>query len=349
MSEMNSNPIYKLVDDCTRKANVSEIIINNPQSIFIEEDGQFVKVNVKTTVDEIATFAKYLAIQNGRTIDLEHPILDGSLSDGSRVNIILNPFSLGSPAITIRKFLKHIKRFDSSPGIFGLSPKWVMFLKTLIKAKMNFIVSGGTGVGKTTFMNLLIQEVSPDQRVITIEDTRELNFELPNVVRLEAKSNVKVGVATLSIRDLVKNTLRMRPDRIIIGECRGPEVFDLLQAMNTGHEGSFASVHSNSPAECLLRMENLFLLTGHDVPLRSVRFQIATAVDFVIQINRTKDGKRIISHISEITGMEGDKILLSELAKVSANDQLKSTGIGAKRLELLMKHGLPLDFFAQKD
>jgi pilus assembly protein CpaF len=206
------------------------------------------------------------------------------------------------------------------------------------------MVSGGTGVGKTTFLNLLLQEINPLERVITIEDTRELQIQLPNVVRLETRGASFTGGAVLGMRDLVKNTLRMRPDRIIIGEVRGAEVFDLLQAMNTGHDGSMASIHSNNPGECLNRLENLYLLSGHDVPLRAIRQQIGTAIDFILQLKRTRDGQRVVGQISEVAGMEGERILLQDVG-ILRQDKLEFTGMVPKDMQKLIEAGLPKDFF----
>lgn len=346
---MSENTIHKLLVDLTSKTDITEIIINSPKSIYVERKGVFEKLSYQTTVDDIKHFAKDIAKLNNKEISAGVPILDGNLADGSRINVIMDPYASGCPAITIRKYLKNIKKFDANPGIFGLTPKWTTFLRALISSRMNLIIAGGTGVGKTTFMNLLMQEINPNERVITIEDTKELNFDLPNVVRLEARLNTTGGMASISIRDLVKNTLRMRPDRIVIGEARGGELFDLLQAMNTGHEGSFTSIHANTPSECLSRVENLFLLAGYDVPMKAIRYQVATAVDFIIQVGRLKDGTRVLKQISEITGMEGDKILMSDLMKCDDKGKLKGTGLAAKRLEELLDAGLDTDFFSQKD
>jgi pilus assembly protein CpaF len=224
-----------------------------------------------------------------------------------------------------------------------LNQNWTYFLKTLIKAKVNIVVAGGTGVGKTTFLNLLLQEIPQKERIVTIEDTRELQFNLPNVVRLEARPPVG-DQKGLTIRNLLKNTLRMRPDRIIVGECRGEEVFDLLQAMNTGHEGSMTSIHANTPSECLMRLENLYLLSGYDLPIKALRYQVSSAVDFIIQIRRDKDGKRIVSHVTEIANMEGDKILMQDVGAYK-NGEFKFTGLVPSCAERLQKAGLPKDFF----
>lgn len=346
---MNSNnSVQKILSELEKKQDITEVIFNGPQSIFIERNGEFVKLNAQTSEKDILDFAHDIAKFNHKDLGPDRPILDGNLPDGSRVNIIIPPYASDFPAITIRKYIKTIKKFDSSPGIFGLSPKWVELIQCLVKSRMNIVVSGGTGVGKTTFMNLMLQEVPSDQRVISIEDTRELTFDLPNAVRLEARLSSSSGLAVISMRDLVKNALRMRPDRIIIGEARGGELFDLLQAMNTGHQGSITSIHSNNTQECLQRMENLFYMSGFDVPSKVIRQQFSTAVDFIIQLGRLRDGTRVVKQISEITGMESDRLLLNEIAKVSEKGVLKSTGLAVKRMEQLMQAGLPQDFFATK-
>ncbi|MCK5882972.1 MAG: CpaF family protein, partial [Bacteriovoracaceae bacterium] len=241
-----------------------------------------------------------------------------------------------------------IKEFDTSPDVFGLSPKWIDFLKALVYSRCNIIVSGGTGVGKTTFLNLLLNEIPAGERVVTIEDTIELSFDLPNLVKLEARGSTATQGTNITIQDLVKNTLRMRPDRIIIGETRGGELFDLLQAMNTGHEGSMSTVHANSTSECLARFETLFMLAGYDVPYHVVRSQISSAIDFVIQLTRDREGKRIVGKISEVTGMETDRILLQDIGDIE-DDRLVPTGITPKRLHKIHRHGgIELDFFNTK-
>lgn len=336
--------IQELIDELALKVGVSELIINRPDSIYIEKDGELIRIDSKFTDAEIEEFAESIAAFNRKEFSGNSPTLDGNLPDGSRINIIHKDYTGGSHAITVRRYLKTIKKFDTSPGIFGLSEDWVNFLKTLVKAKLNVVVSGGTGVGKTTLLNLLLQEISPRERIITIEDTRELQFALPNVVRLEARPSSRLDVG-LNIRELLKNTLRMRPDRIVVGEVRGGEVFDLLQAMNTGHEGSMTSIHANSPNECLMRLESLFLLSGHDIPIKALRYQIDSAVDFIIQIRRDKAGNRIVHQVTEVAGMEGDRILLQDIGTVK-KEVLEFTGLVPSVFAKLQKAGMPKDFFA---
>jgi len=339
-----ANNAWKLLNDLSSKKGITEIIINNTDNIYIERDGELIRLNVRIPAEEIMSFCKDIAKFNKVNFNLNHPIIDGVLPDGSRVNIISQTYTTGAPAITIRKYLKNIQTFDESPGIFGLSEKWKVFIQALVQSKQNIIISGGTGNGKTTFMNLMLQEVSPTERVVTIEDTKELQVTLPNTVRLVSRGTSSNIDQPLTIRDLLKNTLRMRPDRIIIGEVRGGEAFDLLQAMNTGHNGSMCTIHANTPAECLSRLENLFLFSGFDIPMLAVRQQVSTAVDFVIQLDRTREGKRIVRKITEVSNMEGDRILLQDVG-IHEDGQAVFTGLVPKRMKDLIDYGLNADFF----
>lgn len=341
---MNFNTVTKLLKDLSTKDGITEIIINNPSNIYIERQGDLIRLNTTLDPKDIIQFCKDVAIFNKTSFNMNKPIIDGSLPDGSRINIISSLYTGDSPAITIRKYLKTIQEFDSSPGVFGLNEKWVDFLKVLVQAKSNILISGGTGRGKTTFLNLLLQEISMTERVVTIEDTKELSFDIPNTVRLLAKSNTFDIETPLSSRDLLKNTLRMRPDRIIIGEVRGGEAFDMLQAMNTGHEGSMCTIHATDAANALIRLENLFMLAGMDIPLKAIRQQISNAMDFVIQLEKDLDGNRIISTITEVSNMEGDNILTQTIAR-HEDGELKFTGIVPKRMVHLNKYGLENNFF----
>jgi pilus assembly protein CpaF len=343
---MSQNTVWNLINDLNKKSGITEISINGPKHIFVEKGGQYIQLNANIPKDDINSFVKDVADLNNKVCDKDHPILDGNLPDGSRVNIIMEPFVMGAPAISIRKYLKFISTFEANENIFGLNSKWVELFKSMIGARSNIVVSGGTGVGKTTFLNLLIAEIPKAERVITIEDTLELNINLPNVVRLESGAKSRYSAASITTRDLVKNTLRMRPDRIIIGETRGGELFDLLQAMNTGHEGSMTSVHSNSAGECLSRLETLFLLAGFEIPMIVVRKQISSAIDFIVQIGRNEEGQRVVTEVIELCGMEGTNILSQKILVRNENDQLVFSGYAPRTLEKLHKHGgLPLNFF----
>jgi pilus assembly protein CpaF len=342
---MARTKIHDFLDEIAKRNGITEVIINRPDNVFVEKDGELIKLETRFKDEDIEGFCQEVAQYNRKAFSPQTPILDGNLPDGSRINLIHKDYTNSHHAITIRKYLKNIKNFADAPGIFGLDADWVYFLQMLVKSRMNVIVSGGTGVGKTTFLNLLLQEIDPKERIITIEDTRELQFTHANTVRLEARPPVE-KIQGLSIRDLLKNTLRMRPDRIIVGEVRGGEVFDLLQAMNTGHEGSMTSVHANSPAECLLRLENLYMLAGYELPLRALRYQISSAVDYIIQIKRNKTGERIISQVTEIAGMEGDRILMQDIGLNKETEMgLEFTGLVPSNMPKLQQAGLAKEFF----
>lgn len=339
------NPVWKFLEDISTKKGINEIVINGPKSVFVERAGEFIGLNVTFTKTDLTGFIDEVAKYNKKKCDHESPLFDGSLPDGSRVNIILAPFCTSFCAITIRKYTVSNLTLDGHSQSFGIAERWVKFFKALVKSKQNFVISGGTGVGKTTFMNMLIREIPQDQRIITIEDTIELNVPHVNNVRLESGAKLEEGESNISTRDLVKNTLRMRPDRIIIGEVRGPEVFDLLQAMNTGHDGSMASVHANSPVECLSRLETLFLMSGFDLPYHVVRRQISTAVDYIIQLGRGPGGKRMVKNVLEINGMEASTILTSSILE-EIDGELQSTGVVPNKIRDLVETGeISRDYF----
>jgi pilus assembly protein CpaF len=345
MEGQTQNSVWNLLTELGTKKGITEIVINGPKLVFVERQGQFIQLNVNLTKNDLYEFIGEVATFNKKECSSDTPILDGNLPDGSRINAIVEPFCSGSPAISIRKYLKSISTFEGSPGVFGLAPNWVTLLKGMVAARSNIIISGGTGVGKTTFMNLLLHEINPAERIVAIEDTLELTVDLPNVVRLESGARTNSS-ANIGVRDLVKNTLRMRPDRIIIGEVRGGELFDLLQAMNTGHDGSMSSVHSSSPAECLNRLETLFLLAGYDVPSQVVKRQIGSAVDFIIQLGRDREGQRLVTQIFEVTGMDGTNIITQIIADASEEGILTATGIAPKCMSRLhLDGGLPMNFF----
>ena len=340
-----NNSVWNLLNDLSKKSGITEILINGPKSVFVEKSGEFIQLNANIPAEDIKKFIKEVADFNQKHCDSDNPILDGNLPDGSRINIINGPFVNGSPAISIRKYLKFISSFDNNQAIFGLTPHWIDLIKAIIAARLNTVVSGGTGVGKTTFLNLMINEISKHERIVAIEDTPELSINIPNVVRLESGSKLLQSKSTLSTRDLVKNTLRMRPDRIIIGEIRGGELFDLLQAMNTGHDGSMTSVHASSGSECLSRMETLFLLSGIEIPLNVVRRQISSAIQFIIQLGRDKEGNRVVTEIIEVCGMEGSTLLIQQIA-VREEGFLEFKGIVPKSMDKLHRlGGLPVNFF----
>ncbi len=344
---VEKNSAWKLIDELSRKQGITEIMINGTNNIYIERDGEFIRLNSTLKREDIYSFCKDVALFNKKPYDSHSPIIDGKLPDGSRVNIISSLYTTGTPAITIRKYLKSIRTFTQSPGLFGLNDeKWSIFFQNLVKAKFNIIVSGGTGTGKTTFLNLLMQEVPKMERVITIEDTRELQFNLSNVIRLESKSGAELLKGGLDTRALLKNTLRMRPDRIIIGEVRSEETFDLLQAMNTGHNGSMTSLHSSSPADCITRLENLFLLAGYDIPVRAIRQQISSAIDFIIQIGKNKEGARVVTQVSEVTGIEEEKVSLMDIGRYDEDKkELLFSGLVPSQMKRFIDIGMEANFF----
>ncbi len=340
----SNNSVWILIEKLSTKTGITEIAINGPDDVYIEKDGNFVPVEVKITQKSILEFVQQVASFNQKDIDDSSPLFNGNLPDGSRVNITMPPIRIDGPAITIRRFLKNLQSFDSRPGIFGLSPEWVSFLRAAVKAKFNIIISGGTGVGKTTFLNLLLQESEKHDRKILIEDVRELNIQMPNTIRME--STILPNGRAITIRDLVKNSLRMRPDRLVIGEIRGEEVFDLLQALNTGHDGCIATIHANQPRECLMRMESLYLLSGHEVPFQVIRHQIGRGLDLIIQLKRNRNGLRVVSHITEVCEMSGDQVLMQDLGVLGKDmDYIVSTKFLPKNIERLEKNGFNRKMF----
>lgn len=339
-----NNSIWRLLKDLQVKKGISEIIINDDQTVYIERSGEMIRLAVELEKSDFEVFCSEVASFNNANFDVNNPIIDGSLPDGSRINIISSIYTKKLPAITIRKYLSHISSFDELGGKFGISAKWITLFKCLVKAKKNIIISGGTNVGKTTFMNLLMKEIFPNERVIIIEDTSEIKCNLKNRVNLVASHNRSQVESPLEIRDLIKNSLRMRPDRIIIGEVRGGEAFDLLQAMNTGHDGSMTTVHANSTPEALMRLESLFSYSGYDVPLRAIRKQLSLGVDFIIQLGKAKNGERIVKTVSEVAGMEGDVVLLQDIGTSSETGPI-FTGLVPTCISSLVGFGLDEDFF----
>ena len=295
-------------------SSVTEIMVNNYDDIYVERDGRLIKSEAQfSSPQSIRAIIDRIISPLGRRIDESSPIVDARLKDGSRVNAIIPPLALRGPSITIRKFPE--RRFGSSDLLRfnSASKKMIEFLEACVLNRCNIIVSGGTGSGKTTLLNILSNYIPEQERVITVEDAAELQLGQPHVVSLEARPANMEGRGQVTIRDLVKNCLRMRPDRIVVGECRGGEALDMLQAMNTGHDGSFTTAHANSPADMLRRLEVMVLMAGMDLPIIAIREQVASAVDIVVQQTRYSDGSRRITQISEITGIESGTIQLNDL------------------------------------
>lgn len=295
---------------------IADIMINGPKTIYIELNGKIQTAEIEFRDDQhLLTICQRVVGIIGRRVDESSPICDARLPDGSRVNVIIPPLSVDGASMTIRKFTKDKLTLDKLLEFGAMTPSCAEMLKVIGECRANILISGGTGSGKTTMLNCLTNYIRKDERVITCEDACELQLQQPHVVRLETRPPNLEGVGEVTMRDLVKNCLRMRPDRIIVGEVRGPEAFDLLQAMNTGHDGSMGTVHANNPREAVTRMENMIAMGGLNLPQAAVREQIASAVNVIIQVQRLRDGSRKVTHISEITGMEGEVITMQDLFK----------------------------------
>ncbi|WP_251553656.1 CpaF family protein [Neobacillus muris] len=303
-------PITSLLND----PEVSEIMVNGPFQIYIEKNGKLLLSDQYFRDDEhVLQVIEKIVSPLGRRIDESSPMVDARLPDGSRVNAIIPPLSLVGPAITIRKFPQNRLQIDDLIRFGSLSDEMAKFLEACVKARLNIFISGGTGSGKTSLLNVLSSFIPADERIVTIEDAAELQLLQDHIVSLETRPPNIEGKGAISIRDLVRNSLRMRPDRIVIGEVRSGEALDMLQAMNTGHDGSLATGHSNSPREMLSRLETMVLMAGMDLPIRAIREQMAGAIDLIIQQSRLKDGSRKVVNITEVIGMEGDTIVLQDL------------------------------------
>lgn len=294
---------------------VTEIMVNGTNDIYVEIDGKLVKddsvsfINDKHIIRTIQRIVQPL----GRTIDASNPMVDARLKDGSRLNAIIPPLSLKGPVVTIRKFSKRMEKIDDLLRMGSLTAHMAMFLEACVKAKLNIIISGGTGTGKTTLLNILSGFIDDYERIITIEDAAELRLHQSHVISLETRMVNYEGEGEITVRDLVRNSLRMRPDRIIVGEVRGKEAFDMMQAMNTGHEGSITTLHANSPEDAINRLETMMLMNDMDLPVSAIRNYIEKAIDIVIQIDRLSDGRRKITSISEVVGIKNDKVALKEI------------------------------------
>lgn len=294
--------------------DVSEVMVNGPNQVYCERKGKLVLTPVQFRDNEhVMSVIEKIVAPLGRRIDESSPMVDARLPDGSRVNAIIPPLALNGPTITIRKFSKDPYQIEDLINFGTVTGEMAIFLDACVKARLNMFVSGGTGSGKTTTLNVLSNFIPEDERIVTIEDAAEIQLGQEHVVSLESRPPNIEGKGAISIRDLVRNSLRMRPDRVIIGEVRGGEALDMLQAMNTGHDGSLATGHSNSPRDMISRLETMVLLAGVDLPIKAIREQIAGAIDVIIQQSRLKDGSRKITNITEVQGMEGDIIVLQDI------------------------------------
>ena len=303
--------------------DLTEIMVNSPSEIYIELNGRLLKDETVSFInnDHITRVIQRLIQPLGKTIDTAHPMVDARLSDGSRLNAVLPPLSLKGPVLTIRKFKPELATIEDFLRTGTLTPYMARFLEACVHAKLNILVTGGTGAGKTTLLNVLSSFCSPDDRIITIEDAAELRLKQSHVISLETRNNNYEGQGAVTIRDLVINSLRMRPDRIIVGEVRGKEAFDMLQAMNTGHEGSMTTMHANSPADALKRLETMVLMNGVEIPVGAIREYIESAIQIVVQVERYSDGRRRVSAINEIIGIKNGDIIQKEIFK------FKQTGV----------------------
>jgi pilus assembly protein CpaF len=326
-------PLQPLLDD----PDITEIMVNGPKKVFIEKKGQLSRANISFDDDDhVIRIIDRIILPLGRRVDYDSPTVDARLPDGSRVNAVVRPVAIDGPSITIRKFRKDRLQVPDLINFGSLTQQMASFLEACVKAHFNIVISGGTGSGKTTLLNVLSGFIPENERIITIEDAAELQLQQDHVMRMETKAANTDGMHAVTIRDLVKNSLRMRPDRIVVGEVRGGEALDMLQAMNTGHDGSLTTVHANSPRDAISRMETLVLMAGMDLPLKVVRQQISSAIDLIVQQSRLKDGQRKVTAITEVAGMEGDVVVLTDIFKFNQTGvtqdgkiqgELKPTGI----------------------
>jgi pilus assembly protein CpaF len=317
-------PIQMLLDDPT----VSEIMVNGHEAVWVEAHGVIRRTNRNfESEDELIRVIDRMVRSSGRRVDQSSPMVDARLPDGSRLNVILPPLAVDGPSVTIRKFLSSGLTTDDLVRLGTLSTDSARFLEKAVDHRLNILVSGGTGTGKTTILNILSSFIGRDERVVTVEDAVELSLHLPNLVRLETRPANSEGVGAVNIRDLVRNALRMRPNRIVVGEVRGSETIDMLQAMNTGHEGSLSTVHANSPRDALRRLETMVLLGGVELPLRAIREQIASSIDLVVHLARDAQGRRYVQTITEVSGMEGEVVSTAELFTRAFTEDLVSTDL----------------------
>jgi pilus assembly protein CpaF len=328
-------------------------MVNGPNTVYIEQKGKVILTPVRFANDDhVLKVIDRIIRPLGRRIDRKWPMVDARLPDGSRVNAIIPPLAIDGPHLSIRKFRRDALAAEDLLRYDSATEQMIELLSGIIKARLNILISGGTGAGKTTLLNILSSFIPPTERIVTIEDSAELQLRQPHVVRLETRPANIEGTGEVAQRMLLVNSLRMRPDRIIMGECRGPEAVDMLQAMNTGHDGSLTTVHANSPRDTLARLETLVLMAGFDLPIRAIREQMSSAIDLVVQLTRLRDGSRRITHISEVQGMEGDVITLQDIFLFDYGmgvdehgrfkGHLKATGVRPKFAEKLADLGIRL-------
>ncbi|CAB4532883.1 unannotated protein [freshwater metagenome] len=345
---------YGPIDCLLKEEAVTEIMVNGPDRVFVERDGKLTKdPNIRfLDEDHVRRVIDKIVSAIGRRIDESTPMVDARLPDGSRVNAVIAPLAIGGPFLTIRKFSADPLQIEDLIRFGSVNVHAAEFLKACILGRLNGVVSGGTGSGKTTMLNVLSSFIPDDERIVTVEDAKELQLHQEHVLSMESRPSNVEGRGEVTIRDLVKNCLRMRPDRIVVGECRSGEALDMLQAMNTGHDGSLTTVHANSPRDTLARLETLVLMAGFDLPIRAIREQMASAIDIIVQLTRLRDGTRRVTHITEVQGMEGDIITLQDVflfdfgAGVDEQGrfrgELRATGVRPKFAEKLADQGILL-------
>jgi pilus assembly protein CpaF len=328
---------YGPIEPLLRDPTVTEVMVNRPDQVYCERFGKLELTEVTfRDFEHIRHVIDKIVTPLGRRVDESSPMVDARLPDGSRVNAIIPPLSLNGPVLTIRKFSVDPYTVEDLIGFGTLTQGMAAFLAACVKVKLNIIVSGGSGAGKTTLLNVLSSFIPEGERIVTVEDAAELKLHQPHVVRLESRPPNIEGKGEVKIRDLVRNCLRMRPDRIVVGECRGGEALDMLQAMNTGHEGSISTVHANSPRDALARLETMVMMAGMELPSRAIREQIASAIHLIVQIGRLSDGSRKVLSVSEVQGMEGNVIVLQDLFTF----QQKGVGEGGKVLGTMQATGM---------
>jgi pilus assembly protein CpaF len=347
-------PLQPLIDD----PEIAEVMVNAPDNVYVEKGGRMEKTAVVfDNRAHIRRIIERIVLPLGRRISATSPTVDARLPDGSRVNAVVPPVGIDGPTLTIRKFRKGLLSIDALIEYGSLTAGMGEFLRACVASRLNIVVSGGTGSGKTTLLNVLSSFIPQTERIVTIEDSAELQLQQDNLVRLETKVATSDGESAVTIRDLVRNALRMRPDRIVVGECRGGEALDMLQAMNTGHDGSLTTIHANTPRDAIARLETMVLMAGIDFPLKVVRQHISSAIDIIVQQSRFKDGSRKVTAITEVTGMEGEVVVMNEVFKWEQGaggpdgkpvGQLRATGIRPVFTPRLEAAGfkLPVELFS---